>query len=217
MYTITLADGTKLKNLELNGNNYIAKEVIDDSVFAGNLAAVTITDGKSTESYTDMVLISNRVENGHSWFILGEPNLQEKAIEDGLALASLMFVLEAQSEDSRLDDETLSEHADVFPIWDEYWRGKRGDIVRDEGKLFRSIHDVNDAGQNRKPSATPSMWTPIGNPGEEWPEWSQPLGGHDAYMSGDKVAYDGKHWISTADNNVWQPGVYGWEEVSTAN
>jgi hypothetical protein len=81
MYTITLHDGTKLKNLELNGNNYIAEGVIEDTVFQDKLASVTITDGKTTETYTDMVLVSNRVENGHSWFILGEKTAQEKALE----------------------------------------------------------------------------------------------------------------------------------------
>lgn len=35
---------------------------------------------------------------------------------------------------------------------------------------------------------------------------------HDAYAKGDKVSYGGKHWESTVDNNVWQPGVYGWTE-----
>lgn len=81
MYTITLANGTKLENLELNGNNYIAEGVIEDSVFQDNLASVTITDGKTTETYTDMVLISNRVDGGRSWFILGEKSPQEKAME----------------------------------------------------------------------------------------------------------------------------------------
>ena len=81
MYTITLANGMKLKDLELNGNNYISKEAIDDSAFVNNLAAVTITDGKVTESYTDMVLIGNRVEDGCSWFVLGEKTAQEKAQE----------------------------------------------------------------------------------------------------------------------------------------
>lgn len=35
----------------------------------------------------------------------------------------------------------------------------------------------------------------------------------DAYNKGDKVTYNGKHWVSTADANVWQPGVYGWDKV----
>ncbi len=47
----------------------------------------------------------------------------------------------------------------------------------------------------------------------EFPEWSQPLGAHDAYNLGDKVSHNGKKWVSTAANNVWEPGVYGWEEV----
>lgn len=34
----------------------------------------------------------------------------------------------------------------------------------------------------------------------------------DAYNTGDKVSYNGKKWISSYDANVWEPGVYGWEE-----
>ena len=29
---------------------------------------------------------------------------------------------------------------------------------------------------------------------------------------GAKVSHKEKHWISTVDSNVWEPGVYGWEE-----
>ena len=81
MYKITLADGTVLKNLELNGNNYIAEGVIDDAVFKDNLATVTITDGKTTETYEDMVLVINRVDGGRSWFVLREKSEQEKMEE----------------------------------------------------------------------------------------------------------------------------------------
>lgn len=45
------------------------------------------------------------------------------------------------------------------------------------------------------------------------PEWVQPVGGHDAYKIGDIVTRDGKTWRSTADANVWPPGVYGWVEI----
>lgn len=81
MYKITLHDGTVLENLELNGNNYIAEGVIEDSAFADNLATVTITDGTTTETYEDMVLLSNRVDGGRSWFILGEKTEQQKKEE----------------------------------------------------------------------------------------------------------------------------------------
>ena len=105
-------------------------------------------------------------------------------------VAALVFVKMAQEE--QFDEVTIAEHPDLFVQWDENWRGKRGDIVQDEGNLYRSIHDVNDAGQNTKPSETPSMWTPLGKPGEEFPEWSQPLGAHDAYAQGAKVSHNGK-------------------------
>ena len=81
MYTITLADGTKLENLELNGNNYIAEGVIEDSVFEGNLDTVTITDGETTETFTDMRLMSNIVRDNRSWFVLGEKSAQQKKEE----------------------------------------------------------------------------------------------------------------------------------------
>lgn len=81
MYTITLDDGTKLDNLELNGNNFITEGIIDDSVFANNLATVVITDGAKTYSCTDMVLVSNRVDDGKTWFILREKTEQEKKEE----------------------------------------------------------------------------------------------------------------------------------------
>ena len=125
-------------------------------------------------------------------------------------VAALMFVKMAQEE--QFDETTIAEHPDLFVQWDEHWRGKAGDIVQDEGQLYRSIHDVKDAGQNRKPSEIPSNWTRIGNPFEEFPEWAQPLGSHDAYSKGAKTAHGGKKWVSDVDGNTWEPGVYGWTE-----
>lgn len=82
MYTITLADNTKLENLVLNGNNYISDTVIEDSVFDNNLSTVKISDGTTTETFTDMRLMSNRVEGGKSWFVLGEKTEQQKKEEE---------------------------------------------------------------------------------------------------------------------------------------
>lgn len=125
----------------------------------------------------------------------------------GLDVAALTFVKLAQ--DGNFDNITITEQSALFPIWDSNWTGKAGMIVQDDGQLYKSIHDVG-VGQNTKPSSTPSMWTRIGNPTEEWPEWVQPIGAHDAYSKGAKVNHGGKNWISDVDGNVWQPGVYGW-------
>ncbi len=57
IYTITLADGTTISNLTLNGNNFISKKPIDATIFDGNLSTVKIATGETEETYVDMELI----------------------------------------------------------------------------------------------------------------------------------------------------------------
>ena len=42
--------------------------------------------------------------------------------------------------------------------------------------------------------------------------WEQP-NSTNPYMIGDKVMHNKKVWTSIVDNNVWEPGVYGWKEI----
>ena len=63
------------------------------------------------------------------------------------------------------------------------------------------------------PDVAVSLWVRANDPGEEWPEWVQPTGASDAYAKGAKVSHNERHWISDVDNNVWEPGVYGWGEA----
>lgn len=127
-------------------------------------------------------------------------------------LTSLVFVKLAET--NMLDDVTINEHPSLFPTWTENWTGKAGTILSHNGKLYRSIHDVTNTAQNTRPTDAPSMWTQIGDPTAEYPEWVQPIGAHDAYVANDKVTHNDKKWTSITDGNVWEPGVYGWEEVS---
>lgn len=48
---------------------------------------------------------------------------------------------------------------------------------------------------------------------EEWPEYVQPTGAHNAYNTGDKITYNGQHYICKMDGCVWNPSDYpaGWE------
>lgn len=70
-----------------------------------------------------------------------------------------------------------------------------------------------EAGDDTEPGDDPE--TPE-EPSESYPEWVQPLGGHDAYKTGDRVMYQGKVYESTIDGNVWAPDVYpaGWKEIT---
>lgn len=50
---------------------------------------------------------------------------------------------------------------------------------------------------------------------EEYPEYIQPTGAHDAYNTGDKITYNAKKYVCKMDGCVWSPDVYpqAWEEV----
>ena len=131
-------------------------------------------------------------------------------IKESAGAGAITFVLEA--EDGRIDDVTATEHAGLFALWAPGTRYLPGEIRRYEEPLYRCVQE-HTSQEDWTPDITPALWTRIGDPAEEWPEWSQPIGAQDAYMAGDKVmTYDGRHWVSTVDNNVWEPGVYGWKE-----
>ena len=54
---------------------------------------------------------------------------------------------------------------------------------------------------------------------DDWPAYQQPTGAHDAYYTGDKITYNGKHYICVIPENVactYPPDVYpaGWQEVT---
>ena len=55
--------------------------------------------------------------------------------------------------------------------------------------------------------------TDFKEPADEWPEYVQPTGAHDAYHVGDKIAYNGKHYTCVLDGCVWTPDTYpqGWQ------
>lgn len=132
--------------------------------------------------------------------------------EEANATASIVFVTLAES--GSIDDVTASEHASTFAEWQSGVSYKVGNIRRyGEGLLYRCIQD-HTSQDDWTPDAAVSLWVNISDPAEEWPAWSQPVGAHDAYQTGDKVSHNGKHWKSTVDNNVWEPGAYGWEEVN---
>lgn len=50
-------------------------------------------------------------------------------------------------------------------------------------------------------------------PADEWPEYVQPTGAHDAYQAGDKITFNGQRYVCKLANCVWSPDAYpaGWE------
>lgn len=124
--------------------------------------------------------------------------------------SSIAFVTLAET--GTIDEVTATEHTELFSPWVEGITYDIGTIRRYEDVLYRCVQ-AHTSQSDWTPDNTPALWVKIGDPVVEFPEWSQPIGAHDAYNKGDKVSYNDKHWVSTIDANVWKPGVYGWEEV----
>ena len=79
-------------------------------------------------------------------------------------------------------------------------------------QLYQVLQDHTSAPQ-WTPDTSPSLYKAVGVTSSGTAIWVQPLGATDAYQTGDRVSHNGKLWESTADSNVWEPGVYGWEEA----
>lgn len=78
-YTITLADGTVLDNLKLNGNNFISNTAINADIFNENCYTVIISDGVNSETYNMEFVQVTEQEPGKYWFVLRELSASELA------------------------------------------------------------------------------------------------------------------------------------------
>ena len=97
----------------------------------------------------------------------------------------------------------------LYPAWAAGTAYAAGSRVVYDGKLYKCVQ-AHTGQADWTPDAAPALWVAVSV--DAWPEWVQPTGAHDAYHRGEKVRYNGKHYICTSDANVYAPGVYGWEE-----
>ena len=111
-----------------------------------------------------------------------------------------------------LNDESALQTPELFQNWHENVSYEAGARVRYEDILYKCLQ-THTSQSTWTPIDAPSLWAKVLIPGDEIPEWEQP-DSTNPYMNGDKVIHNGKTWISIIDNNVWEPGVYGWEEIS---
>jgi len=128
--------------------------------------------------------------------------------------SEIAFVVMA--EQGTIDEVTAAEHMDSFEKWQPNMKYKVGQLRTygdgENQKLYRCVQE-HTSQTGWEPTAAASLWAVAGDPTVEFPEWSQPIGAHDAYAAGDKVSHNDLHWISDVDGNVWEPGVYGWSEA----
>lgn len=109
------------------------------------------------------------------------------------------------------DEQALDAHA-VYPEWKENVSYFIDDRILYNKVLYKVITS-HTSQADWAPDVAISLFTKVLIPDENIiPEWEQP-DSTNTYMTGDKVSHNGKNWISIIDDNVWEPGVYGWEEI----
>ena len=119
--------------------------------------------------------------------------------------------------DTQLDK--VLEIPSVFPAYEVGKAYKTKEVISygvnavGDPQLYLVLQDHTSA-EEWTPDTATSLYKAIGITEDGYPTWVQPLGATDAYSKGDKVSHNGSHWVSDVDNNVWEPGVYGWTEVT---
>lgn len=112
---------------------------------------------------------------------------------------------------AQLDDAAALDAMAIYPAWAVGEAYAVGDRRRHGDKLYKCVQ-AHTSQADWTPDTTPALWVKVSV--EEWPEFVQPTGAHDAYNTGDKVTYNGKRYVSLIDANVYSPDTYpaGWEE-----
>lgn len=112
-----------------------------------------------------------------------------------------------------LPDDTYTAVVALFPDWTAGETVAVGAVRLFDGSLYRCVQ-AHTTQADWTPPTVPALWTPVrATQGPTVDPWVQPTGAHDAYQIGDRVTHQGQTWESTAANNVWSPGVYGWVVV----
>lgn len=109
-------------------------------------------------------------------------------------------------------DEQSLQVPNLYPVWKENVNYVIGDRVLYNEVLYKVLQS-HTSQTDWTPDVAASLFAKVLIPDVNIiPEWEQP-NSTNPYMMGDKVIHKDKTWISNVDNNVWEPGVYGWSEI----
>ena len=112
-----------------------------------------------------------------------------------------------------VEDNVALRMTEFYPEWAAGVDYAAGYKAQYNGTLYKCVQ-AHTAQADWNPVDAPSLWAEVlaGQDGTAIGEWVQP-DSTNPYMRGDKVNYKGKLYESEVDNNVWEPGVYGWLEI----
>lgn len=165
------------------------------------------------------------VPEGHNW-------TREDGIQfEGLMIAPFIDYVTLSSKQHKHEKATLKQNREIMDVAASLLTDKQAlavpalfrewepdiDYIVDERRLHNHVLyrclTAHTAQETWTPDVSPSLWAEVLIPEENViPAWKQP-DSTNTYKIGDKVTHNGKIWVSSMDNNSWEPGIYGWIEI----
>ena len=109
-------------------------------------------------------------------------------------------------------DEMSLQVPNLYPAWKVEVEYTVDDRILYNDILYKVI-TAHTSQANWTPDIATSLFAKVLIPDENAiPEWEQP-DSTNPYMAGDKVSHNNKIWVSVIENNIWEPGIYGWTEI----
>lgn len=205
--SIYLKVGDDVYDLEKEDSVYVYDGVLEKEDVE-NHYYVELVENKRITSIWNPTFYIYRVSDDKTYFILKD-NLEK--VEEEKKQADQMLIDYVANYVA--PEELVVQIPMAFNEWAVGVQYSVDQKVRYDGDLWKCLQ-AHTSQADWAPGVAPSLWSKIGDPTVEYPDWIQPTGAHDAYAKGDKVTHNGKKWVSTANANVWEPGQYGWDEVT---
>ena len=117
-----------------------------------------------------------------------------------------------ENQTAAMTDEQILNYPDFVEKWKSGQKYEADKRLEYNGTIYKVLTE-HTSQADWTPDAAPSLFAKVLIPDTGTiPEWEQP-NSTNPYAKGDKVTHNGKTWESEVDNNVWEPGVYGWKEI----
>lgn len=187
--------------------NFTGEEA--ESILAGESTAAFITDSieaamEHFNIYEDHGILKRHVESELALQVL---DVEPEEVDDFREKINAII--------QTFDDEAAAENAILYPKWAADKAYTTNEKVRYDNILYKVLQDHTSQAA-WTPDAAPSLFARILIPDSNViPEWEQP-DSTNAYMTGDRVMFNGQIYESVIDNNVWSPEAYpaGWQLIT---
>lgn len=127
-------------------------------------------------------------------------------------LEEKLFQIDAQEIKGNISKEEKQELEQLAREHAKHENGYASSLEQRVATLEKKVQELEKANTTDEPIEDDEQ---VGEEVEEYKEWTQPLGAHDAYKEGDKVMFNGKKYVCLRTGSTYNPVVYpaDWKEV----